>query len=52
MGVPAAVPRLADVEPTGRELRDRIVTGMPVVALVVAAWNAWEGLLRPGEPVV
>jgi stearoyl-CoA desaturase (delta-9 desaturase) len=38
------------------ELRDRIITGLvtvvPVLALGVAAWRTWEGLLRPGDVVV
>jgi len=56
MGVPAAVPGPADVQPVEHELRDRIitglVTGLPMLALGVAAWLTWEGLLRPGDVVV
>jgi stearoyl-CoA desaturase (delta-9 desaturase) len=55
MGVPAGLPR-ADVQPVEHQLRDRIVTGLvtvvPMLALSVAAWRAWEGLLRPGDLVV
>jgi stearoyl-CoA desaturase (Delta-9 desaturase) len=56
MGVPApGLPR-GDVQPVEHELRDRIVTGLvtfvPLLALSVAAWRAWEGLLRPGDLVV
>jgi stearoyl-CoA desaturase (delta-9 desaturase) len=52
----AAVPGPADVQPVEHELRDRIITGLvtvvPVLALGVAAWRTWEGLLRPGDVVV
>jgi stearoyl-CoA desaturase (delta-9 desaturase) len=45
-----------DVEPVAHESRDRIITGtvtvVPMLALAVAAWQAWEGLLRPGDVVV
>jgi stearoyl-CoA desaturase (delta-9 desaturase) len=45
-----------DVQPVEHELRDRIITGLvtgvPMLALGVAAWRAWEGLLRPGDVVV
>jgi stearoyl-CoA desaturase (Delta-9 desaturase) len=45
-----------DVEPVAHELRDRIITGLvtvvPMLALAVAAWHAWNGLLRPGDLVV
>ena len=56
MGVPVTVPDAGDVQPVEHELRDRIVTGLvtvvPMLALGVAAWRAWEGLLRPGDVVV
>jgi stearoyl-CoA desaturase (Delta-9 desaturase) len=52
MGVPAAGLPRAEVQPVDHELRDRIVTVVPVLALSVAAWRAWEGLLRPGDLVV
>ena len=46
----------ADVEPVLHETRDRLITGMvtalPVLALAVAAWRSWEGLLRPSDLVV
>jgi fatty-acid desaturase len=55
MGVPPGLAR-ADVQPVEHELRDRIITGLvtvvPMLALSVAAWRAWEGLLRPGDLVV
>jgi stearoyl-CoA desaturase (Delta-9 desaturase) len=45
-----------DVQPVAHELRDRIVTGtvtvVPMLALGVAAWRTWEGLLRPSDVVV
>jgi stearoyl-CoA desaturase (Delta-9 desaturase) len=50
------VPDAGDVQPVEHELRDRIVTGVvtfvPMLALAVAAWRAWEGLLRPSDLVV
>jgi stearoyl-CoA desaturase (Delta-9 desaturase) len=53
---PAPVPDAGDVQPVEHELRDRIITGLvtgvPMLALCVAAWRAWEGLLRPGDVVV
>ena len=56
MGVPAPVLDAGDVQPVEHELRDRIITGLftgvPMLALGVAAWRAWEGLLRPGDVVV
>jgi stearoyl-CoA desaturase (delta-9 desaturase) len=54
MGVPA--PDASDVQPVEHELRDRIITGLvtgvPMLLLGVAAWRAWEGLLRPGDVLV
>ena len=56
MGVPVSVPDAGDVQPVEHELRDRIITGLvtvvPMLALGVAAWRAWEGLLRPGDVLV
>jgi stearoyl-CoA desaturase (delta-9 desaturase) len=56
MGVPVRVPDAGDVQPVEHELRDRIITGLvtvvPMLALGVAAWRAWEGLLRPGDVLV
>ena len=50
------MPDAGDVQPVEHELRDRIITGLvtivPMLALGVAAWRAWEGLLRPGDVVV
>ena len=52
----AAVPGPRDVQLAEHELRDRTITGLvtivPVLAVGVAAWRAWEGLLRPGDLVV
>jgi stearoyl-CoA desaturase (Delta-9 desaturase) len=49
-------PVLDDVEPVEHELRDRIitgvVTGVPALALGVAGWQAWQGLLRSGDLIV
>jgi stearoyl-CoA desaturase (delta-9 desaturase) len=46
----------ADVEPVLHETRDRIITGLvtalPILALAVAAWRSWEGLLRPSDLAV
>jgi stearoyl-CoA desaturase (delta-9 desaturase) len=52
------VPALSatDIQPVAHESRDRFITGtvtvVPMLALAVAAWQAWEGLLRPGDIVV
>jgi stearoyl-CoA desaturase (Delta-9 desaturase) len=50
----AAAP--GDVEPVAHQRRDRIITGIvtavPILALLAAAWQAWEGLLRTGDLVV
>jgi stearoyl-CoA desaturase (Delta-9 desaturase) len=49
-------PAPTDVEPVLHETRDRIITGtvtaLPMLALAVAAWRSWEGLLRPSDLVV
>jgi stearoyl-CoA desaturase (Delta-9 desaturase) len=46
----------ADVEPVEHEMPHRtitgLVTGLPVLALGAAVWQAWDGLLRPGDLVV
>jgi stearoyl-CoA desaturase (Delta-9 desaturase) len=56
VGAPAPGPLRTDVQPVEHELRDRIITGIvtvvPMLALSVAAWREWEGLLRPGDLVV
>ena len=56
MGVLAPVTDAGEVQPVEHELRDRVITGLvtgvPMIALGVAAWRAWEGLLRPGDVAV
>jgi stearoyl-CoA desaturase (Delta-9 desaturase) len=45
-----------DIQPTANETADRILTGLvtalPVVALAVAVWQSWSGLLRWHDLVV
>jgi stearoyl-CoA desaturase (delta-9 desaturase) len=45
-----------DIEPVAHETRDRIITGsvtvLPVLALGVAGWQAWSGLLHPRDLLV
>jgi stearoyl-CoA desaturase (delta-9 desaturase) len=54
--VPRSVPDRADIEPVEHETLDRtitgLVTGLPVAGLVVAVWQAWDGLLRPSDLLV
>ena len=49
-------PGPADIEPVAHETRDRIATGLitllPLLALGVAAWRSWQGLLRPADLVI
>jgi stearoyl-CoA desaturase (delta-9 desaturase) len=53
-----AVPRpgLADIQAVQHESADRAITGLvtvlPVLCLGVVVWQAWNGLLRPGDLVV
>ena len=46
-------PGPADVEPVVHENLHRtltgLVTGVPALALAVAAWQSWDGLLRPRD---
>jgi len=46
----------ADVQPVEHETLDRTITGLvtvlPVLALGVAAWRAWDGLPRPADLAV
>jgi stearoyl-CoA desaturase (delta-9 desaturase) len=48
-----AEPGRADVQPVEHETLDRTATGLvtvlPVLALGLAAWRAWDGLLRPAD---
>jgi stearoyl-CoA desaturase (Delta-9 desaturase) len=47
---PAAAPTADDIQPVANETRDRIITGtitgLPLLALGVAVWQAWADLLR------
>ena len=47
------VPGPADVEPVVHENLHRtltgLVTGVPALALALAAWQSWDGLLRPRD---
>jgi stearoyl-CoA desaturase (delta-9 desaturase) len=51
-----ATPGPADVQPVANENLDRFLTGLvtavPVLALGLAAWRSWEGLLSAGDLVV
>jgi stearoyl-CoA desaturase (Delta-9 desaturase) len=51
-----AAPGPADIEPAHHENLHRtltgLVTGVPVLALGVAAWQSWEGLLQPTDLIV
>ena len=53
MSTPAAP---SDVQPVAHETRDRVITGIvtlvPLLALAVAVWRSWAGLLRPSDVVV
>lgn len=56
MAASTLAPDPGEIQPVEHELRDRIITGLvtalPVLALVVAGWQTWDGLLRPGDLVV
>ena len=49
-------PGPADVQPVAHETLDRtlvaIMTVVPMLALGVAAWQSWDGLLRPSDVAV
>jgi stearoyl-CoA desaturase (delta-9 desaturase) len=49
-------PGPADVQPVEHETRDRIATGLvtalPLLALGVAAWQSWQGLLKPVDLII
>jgi stearoyl-CoA desaturase (delta-9 desaturase) len=51
-----AVPGPRDVEPVHYENVHRALTGLvsvvPVLALAVAAWQSWDGLLRPRDLMI
>jgi stearoyl-CoA desaturase (delta-9 desaturase) len=50
------VPGPADVQPVEHETRDRIATGLvtavPLLALGFAAWQSWQGLLKPADLII
>jgi stearoyl-CoA desaturase (delta-9 desaturase) len=63
MGTPEVVeapapvaPGPADIQPTSHETLDRTLTGLvtalPILALGVAVWRSWEGLLHPTDLIV
>jgi stearoyl-CoA desaturase (delta-9 desaturase) len=49
-------PGPADVQPVEHETRDRIATGLvtavPLLALGFAAWQSWQGLLKPADLLI
>ena len=49
-------PGPADVQPVAHEALDRtlvaLITAVPMLALGFAAWQSWEGLLRPSDVAV
>jgi stearoyl-CoA desaturase (delta-9 desaturase) len=55
-GGSSPAPDRDDIQLTEHETRDRvitaIVTALPVLGLVFACWQAWEGLLRPSDIAV
>ncbi len=56
MAANAAVSAEDDVEPVANETRDRIITGLvtvvPIIALGVAGWLAWERVLHWSDVIV
>jgi stearoyl-CoA desaturase (Delta-9 desaturase) len=52
----APAPPLDDVQPVENETRDRIITGtvtvVPFLALGIAVWQTWNGLLQPRDVVI
>jgi stearoyl-CoA desaturase (delta-9 desaturase) len=53
---PRPAPGPADIEPVSHESLHRtlvaLITVVPVLALGVAAWRSWEGLLQPTDLIV
>ena len=53
---PPPAPGPDDIEPAPHETRDRIITGiitvLPILALGIAVWQAWMGLLGPSDIIV
>ena len=54
--LPASPPEPGEIQPVEHEALHRtitgLVTGLPVLALGLAVWQAWDGLLRPGDLLV
>src|SRR4051794_24387217 len=52
----ATAPLATDVQPVAHENLDRTITGLvtalPVIAVGIAAWRVWDGLLRPSDLAV
>jgi stearoyl-CoA desaturase (Delta-9 desaturase) len=52
----APAPPRDDVQPVENETRDRIITGtvtvVPFLALGIAVWQTWNGLLQPRDVVI
>ena len=52
----AVTPAAGDIEPVLHETADRTITGLvtalPMLALVVAAWQSWDGLLNFSDVIV
>jgi stearoyl-CoA desaturase (delta-9 desaturase) len=52
----ATAPIADDVQPVAHENLDRTITGLitvlPVVALAIAGWRVWDGLLHPSDLAV
>jgi stearoyl-CoA desaturase (delta-9 desaturase) len=52
----SSAPGPGDIQPVEHEALHRtitgLVTGLPVLALGLAVWQAWDGLLRPSDLVV
>jgi stearoyl-CoA desaturase (Delta-9 desaturase) len=52
----APAPSRDDVQPVENETRDRIITGtvtvVPFLALGIAVWQTWNGLLQPRDVVI
>jgi stearoyl-CoA desaturase (Delta-9 desaturase) len=53
---PESPPGAADIQPVEHEALHRtitgLVTGLPALALGLAVWQAWDGLLRPSDLAV
>jgi stearoyl-CoA desaturase (delta-9 desaturase) len=53
---PESAPEPGDIQPVEHEALHRtitgLVTGLPVLALGLAVWQAWDGLLAPSDLIV